>query len=206
MTAASNDVMARLAGAIVPGRSDILFIARDGGLAAAVRAYFASSHCTGGCGHDEDRTFRRWDFEGQRIQFRVGAFDADPVVVPLRELLAWALERIDPATWVELERLRQARSEELHAEYGDPDLSHRMTYRPKDVTSAERELVGAARARRSEVERATHDLVARALVDGESVAGQIGLFDPRDDDPPAAVEFPDVDGQFALFTDEQAAA
>lgn len=205
MTAAA-DVMDRLAREIAPGRSDILFVARDAGLHAAVRAYFAGSRLLGGCGRDDDGVFRRWDFEGQHIQYRIGTFDADPVVVPLRDVLAWALDRIDHTRWVELEGLRQARSDSLQAEYGDRDLDHRMTYRPKDVTADERARVVEARARRTEIEQVTRDLVARALSDG-SVTGQIGLFDSGGGDPvEAVVEFPVEAGQFALFTAEQVAA
>jgi hypothetical protein len=170
----SGDATAYLARQMLSSRDDILLRARDAGATSAARAYLAGSHGTGGCGICPDGVWRRWDVRNHQVRLTVGT--AAPVEMQLRDVVAWALARITPEAWAELERLRHARTAELAVECGDRDLSHRLTYRPRDVTAAERARVAGAQSRRFDLEQQARLIVERCLASDE-LAGQLELFE-----------------------------
>lgn len=160
-----ENAVAFLAREVLRSDANVLLIAHLDGLSAGVDA-FASRHTyTGGTSHRPDGVFRSWTAQGRKVRLQVGSTQAVPVTVTARRLLASALPSFADADWDQLAELRDHWNEANHDENGDLDLWHRSTYRPAEVTAAERARLRDAHDRRWAAERHMHDIVSARLAE-----------------------------------------
>ncbi|MGD9989550.1 hypothetical protein [Pseudonocardia sp.] len=96
------------------------------------------------------------------------------MIVRLADVLAWAAARLDTADWARLDELGTTRAAAIVV---DHELRRRQTYRPNELTEADRVRIAASNQARWAAERAAHDLIAAALpADTPSAAEQLALF------------------------------
>lgn len=160
---APPDVLAYLARVLLAGRAGVLLIAHRDGLPAGVAAFAAASTSCGGCGRGDDDVWRLWEVAGQRVRLRVGHIGADPVIVTLRQVLAFALSRIGGDTWAELARQRDIQTAAIHELNGDRDRWFWRTFQSDRVSAAERAAIAAAQRRQFTAEESMRALVTECL-------------------------------------------
>jgi hypothetical protein len=148
------------------------------GVVAAVEAM----NSAGGCGRGEDEVWRCWDtINAGRHKVSYREADRPTVVVGVRAVLDWAAARLDPADWARLDELVTARDAAVEQAHWDGELWRRQTYRPAELTDAERAVIAAGDRARYAAETAMRALVRSRLEATEPRAGdQLVLFPEAD--------------------------
>jgi hypothetical protein len=103
------------------------------------------------------------------------------VVLGVRVVLDWAAARLDPTDWARLGELVTARAAAVEQAHWDGALWRKQTYRPAELTDAERAVIAAGDRARYTAEAAMRALIRTRLEATEPRAGdQLVLFPEAD--------------------------
>jgi hypothetical protein len=144
------------------------------GVGAAIEAM----NNAGGCGRGEDGVWRFWDtLNAGRHKISYRESDRPTVVVGVQVVLEWAATRLDAADWARLDELVAARGAAVQQAHGDGVLWRKQTYRPAELSDAERAVIAAGDRARHAAETAMRALVRTRLDAAEPREGdQLVLF------------------------------
>ena len=144
---------------------------RRRGPAAAIEAL----QLVGGAGHEGDHHVQFHISNGNRRIELIVDGERSPHLT--RDVLDWAAGRLDDTDWAQLDALDAARTAGFALAYPTDEDHHKEIFRPAELTTEERNRIGAGRRQAHDAELAAHDLIRARLHTSNARPGdQLDLF------------------------------